>query len=169
MQEKRESDQRSPSISIGGDVSGPVTVGDSNIVVGSVSEGASVEVSSTKVNQIFTANQRSALKKVGTKEEVESLEEGFQELNREVEEQAPSELQPEAKEQTGQLITALTNEAPDVSAMEKVKTWFVDNLPSLLGTLTGILTHPIVGKLVEAAGEFTLSQFRKRLGLPDTM
>ena len=156
MQEKEEADRRSPSISIGGDVNGPVTVGDGNIVVGSVEEGASAVVAGGDVSQIFTTQQRSILNQFGTQEQVITLEAGFQKLIQEIEEVAPGELQPEAKERAKRLISEVASENVDVPAIEKVKTWFVDNLPALLGTLTGILTHPIVGKLVEASSEYTL-------------
>jgi hypothetical protein len=48
--------------------------------------------------------------------------------------------------------------------MEYVKRWFVKNLPGLAGAVTSIVVHPIVGKLVEAAGDALAAEFRRRFG-----
>jgi len=168
MQEKREVDRHSPSISIGGDVGGPVTVGDGNVVIGSMEGSSSAVIAGGEVSQIFTSHQLAVLRQAGSESEIKSLQDSLQKLNQSIEEEAPQELQPEAKVQAERLLTEVTSEKPDISVMGKVKTWFVENLPSILGTLTGVLTHPLVGKLVEASGEYTLSQFRQRLGPPDS-
>ena len=168
MGEKREKDSPGPSISIGGNVGGSVTVGDQNVVVNSVSQGGSVILSGGPViSQVFSQEQRATLSRVGTAGELQDLGERFQALDREIQKEVPSELQPEAKARAEQLKAEAAREKPDPSVLSQVKGWFVENLPSLLGTVTGILTHPIVGKLVEAAGEYTLGQFRARLGLPE--
>jgi len=170
MQENPEADpgNRSPSISIGGDVSGPVTVGDGNVVIGSMQGSSSAVISGRDTSQQFTSQQLAVLERVGTESEVQSLGESFEELKHSIEEEAPQELISEAQEQVDSLKAEITSEKPDLSAMEKVRTWFIENLPSILGTLTGIFTHPLVGKLVEASGEYTLSQFRQRLGLSES-
>jgi len=168
MPDNRKEDRRSPSISIGGSVSGPVTVGDGNVVVGSVSQGASAVLSGGQVSQVFNPQQRAVLNQVGTEAQIEELAVSIQKLKHAIEQDASKDLIPDAKAQAERLVSEVTSEKPDLSALHKVKAWFVDNLPSLLGTITGILTHPIVGKLVEASGEYTIKQFRQRLGLPDT-
>jgi hypothetical protein len=42
--------------------------------------------------------------------------------------------------------------------------WFGKNLPTLAGSITGLIIHPVVGKIVEAAGELAASQFRALFG-----
>jgi hypothetical protein len=37
-------------------------------------------------------------------------------------------------------------------------------LPELAGAVTGVIIHPIVGKLVEAAGDGLAAEFRRRFG-----
>lgn len=164
---KEKPDSRGPSVSIGGNVEGPVTVGDGNITVGSVSEGGSVIVSNGAVSQTFTLQQQNILKRVGTAEEIKSLETIFNQLSEEIKSAAPKEIQPKAKEQAEQLKEEVLSEKPDPTIIKQAKSWFISNLPAVLGTVTGILTHPIVGKLVESAGEYTLKNFRERLGLPN--
>ncbi len=170
MQDKPEADpgNRRPSISIGGDVGGSVTVGDGNVVIGSMEGSSSVVISGRVTSQMFTSQQFAVLGRVGTDSEVQSLGESFEALNQDIDKEAPPELKGEAQGQADRLKAEITSEKPDLSAMQKIKTWFIENLPSILGTLTGIFTHPLVGKLVEASGEFTLSQFRQRLGLPES-
>ena len=51
-----------------------------------------------------------------------------------------------------------------MTTMEYVKRWFVKNLPGLAEAVTGVVVHPIVGKLVEAAGDALAAEFRRRFG-----
>src|SRR6266508_3368657 len=53
---------------------------------------------------------------------------------------------------------------PDLSTMEYVRRWFGKHLPGLAGSVVGLVVHPIVGKLVEAAGETVAAEFRRRFG-----
>ena len=67
-------------------------------------------------------------------------------------------------ERVDELEQAITEEKPDLSTMEYVKNWFVRNLPGLAGTVTSVVVHPIVGKLVEAGGDALVGEFRRRFG-----
>ena len=49
---------------------------------------------------------------------------------------------------------------PDVTTMRTVGRWFRTNLPKLAGSVTGVLVHPIVGKLVGAAGDALVAELR---------
>lgn len=166
-EKKEKHESRGPSISIGGDVDGPVTVGDGNITVGSVSESGSVIVSEGEFSQTFTLQQQNILKQVGTAEEIKSLETKFNQLDKEIKSATPKEIQPKAQEQAEQLKEEVLSEKPDPTIIEQAKSWFITNLPAVIGTVTSIVSHPIVGKLVESAGEYTLKNFRERLGLPN--
>ena len=65
-----------------------------------------------------------------------------------------------------ELEEAVTAKKPDLTTMEYVKRWFARNLPELAGAVTGVIIHPIVGKLVEAAGDGLAAEFRRRFGEP---
>lgn len=163
---KKQAPEQRPSISIGGNVGGSVAVGDHNIQIGSTGQGSTVIVGGQSAAQTFDARQQANLSRPLTPEEIAALADAFRSLNQEIEQAAPEAQKPEAREQAEALKEAVAADKPDVTAMEKAKGWFVDNLPNLLGTVTSILTHPLVSKVVEAAGELTLGQFRQRLGLP---
>jgi hypothetical protein len=51
------------------------------------------------------------------------------------------------------LEEAVTGPTPDLSTTAYVRRWFARNLPKLAGAITGLLIHPVAGKLAEAAGD----------------
>ena len=63
-----------------------------------------------------------------------------------------------------ELQQAVAEEKPDLTTMEYVRNWFAKNVPALAGAVTGVIVNPIVGKLVEAAGETLSEEFRRRFG-----
>ena len=63
-----------------------------------------------------------------------------------------------------ELASAITAEEPDLTTMEYVKRWFGSHLPGLAGAVTGVVVHPVVGKLVEVAGDALAAEFRRRFG-----
>ena len=151
-----------PSISVGGNVDGPLTFGNNNTVIGQNSGNVVIGSGS----QIFSAGQQLNLARAATPDDIAQLGQAFSALHQEIAKAAPPALAKEAAQQADALQAAVASPKPDVTAMGKARDWFVENLPAILGGVTGLLTNPIVGKLVEAAGEFTLDQFRARLGLP---
>jgi len=76
--------------------------------------------------------------------------------------EAPPELQGAALERVNELQQAVAEEKPDLTTMEYVRNWFAKNVPALAGAVTGVIVNPIVGKLVEAAGETLAEEFRRR-------
>jgi len=81
--------------------------------------------------------------------------------------EAPPAQQAAALERVGELEQAVSTTEPTgktLTRMEYVRDWFADNLPKLAGAVTGIVTHPVVGKLVESAGEGLVAEFRRRFG-----
>ncbi|MBI5651306.1 MAG: hypothetical protein HZC40_12825 [Chloroflexi bacterium] len=155
-----------PSISIGGNVGGAVTIGDNNVQIGSVASGGRVVVGAGSISDVF--QEIKTLARFATPEELGAFANLFRALDQEIAKQPSPEIQVQAQNQVEQIKQAVAGEKPNVPMLEQAKKWFADNLPALLGTVTGILTHPLIGKAVEAAGEFTLKQFRDRLGLPQT-
>jgi hypothetical protein len=96
--------------------------------------------------------------------EIESLRQMLAELRERVAAQAPVELQQPALERVNELEEALTGKEPDLSTMEYVTGWFARQLPGIAGAVAGVIVHPIVGKLVEAAGDALSAEFQRRFG-----
>jgi hypothetical protein len=86
-------------------------------------------------------------------------------LKTQVEAQAAPERKDAALERVGELQEAITAQKPDLTTMEYVSAWFARNLPKLAGAVTSVVIHPIVGKLVEAAGDGLADDFRRRFGI----
>lgn len=86
-------------------------------------------------------------------------------LKTQVEAQAAPEKKDAALERVAELQEAITAQKPDLTTLEYVSAWFARNLPKLAGAVTSVVIHPIVGKLVEAAGEGLAADFRRRFGI----
>ena len=99
-----------------------------------------------------------------TPAELAELRQMLAELKAEVAANAPTDKKAAALERVTELEEAVTAEKPDLTTMGYVKNWFVKNLPSLAGAVTGLVVHPIVGKLVEAAGEMLASELKQYFG-----
>ncbi len=59
-----------------------------------------------------------------------------------------------------ELEQATLADEPDVATIQRVGRWFGSNLPALVGSVAGLVIHPIVGKLVGAAGDALVAEFR---------
>jgi hypothetical protein len=99
-----------------------------------------------------------------TKLEQETLFALLETLKQKVASEAPLEQKDTALEKLTQLEETLHTNEPDVSTMGHVKDWFVQNIPQLAGAVTGLIVNPLVGKLVEAAGETVAQNFKRRFG-----
>jgi hypothetical protein len=99
-----------------------------------------------------------------TKLEQETLFALLETLKQKVASEAPLEQKDTALEKVTQLEETLHTNEPDVSTMGHVKDWFVQNIPQLAGAVTGLIVNPLVGKLVEAAGETVAQDFKRRFG-----
>lgn len=140
------SDQNQPSISANitaQDVSGQVVVGNQNTLSQQIGPSAESMV---------------------TPAELEELRQQFQQLKQQIQAEASPDKQAAALERVEELEAAITAEKPDLTTIQYVKNWFGKHLPKLTGTLTSIVVNPIVGKLVEAAGEMAAVDFRDRFG-----
>jgi len=94
--------------------------------------------------------------------EVAELREQFRVLQRRVADEAPPELREEAQAKVAELETAVVADEPDLTTMEYLRNWFIKRLPSIAGAVTGVIVNPIVGKLVGAAGDGLVAEFRRR-------
>lgn len=95
-----------------------------------------------------------------TNEELAELRTAFSEVAAEVEAQAPPERRAAAIERVAELEEAVLADEPDVTTIQYVGRWFRSNLPQLAGSVLSIVVHPIVGKLVGAAGDALVAEFR---------
>ena len=127
-------------VTVGGDVSGQLAAGEN-------------------ISQMSTKTTGEV-----TKAELEELRQLLATLRSKVEVEAQPDKKGAALERVGELEEAITEKKPDLSTMEYVKNWFVKNLPGLAGTVTSVVIHPIVGKLVEAGGDALVEEFHRRFG-----
>jgi hypothetical protein len=97
-----------------------------------------------------------------TEADLAALRKLIAELKEQITSSAPTDKQPAALEKASELEEAITAGEPDISTMEYVRNWFGKNLPQLAGAVTGLVVNPIVGKLVEAAGETISHEFKRR-------
>jgi hypothetical protein len=126
------------NVNISGEISGQIVVGSNNSVTKSI-QNASV-----------------------TPAELDELRKLLLELRSRVQVEAPASQKDAALERINELEQAVLEKKPDLSTMEYVKNWFGKHLPGLAGTVVGVLVHPVVGKLVEAAGDAAADEFKKR-------
>ncbi|HUX75812.1 MAG TPA: hypothetical protein VMY40_04135 [Anaerolineae bacterium] len=91
----------------------------------------------------------------------------FTDLRERVATEAPPDLANAAQAQLDALEHAATAEKPDVSAMQRVRDWFIKHLPSVAGSVTSLLVNPILGKVVEAAGDLAAAELRQRFAPPE--
>lgn len=117
------------------------------------------------VGKGITQTQATGQQPQVTEAELVELRKLFSDLKAKIEVEAAPEKKNPALERAQELEEAVTAKEPDVTTIEYVKRWFVKNLPTVAGAVTGIVVNPIVGKLVEAAGEGVAAQFRKRFGI----
>ncbi len=95
---------------------------------------------------------------------MEELRQLLDQLRSKVESETPADKKDATLERVKELEQAVTDKKPDLSTMEYVRNWFVKNLPGVAGAVVSVVVHPIVGRLVEAAGDALTSDFKKRFG-----
>jgi hypothetical protein len=95
--------------------------------------------------------------------ELAELQHAFAELRVQVAAGAPEEAREPALGRLDELEEAVTAEEPDVTTMEYVRRWFVKHVPGIAGSVVGLLVNPIVGKLVQVAGDSVAAEFDRRI------
>ena len=100
-----------------------------------------------------------------TSQEIDELRQLLAQLRSKIESEAPADKKDAAMERVNELEQAITDRKPDLSTMEYVRNWFVKNLPGIAGAVVSVVVHPIVGKLVEVAGDTLTADFQKRFGV----
>ena len=113
-------------------------------------------------SQFVTGDYNTVAQRIGlTPEETAELESLFARVRTTVEEQAEPEQREEALAKAAELESAVLAEQPDPGRIRSVLRWFRDYAPQLLGTVVSTVASPVVGKVVEAAGEAIADQFRE--------
>ena len=126
-----------------GDVSGQVAIGSS-------------------IRQSWTV---AAPQAAPTEAEMADFRRAVEALKAQIAAAAPPEVQGPALQRAAELEEAVTSGGePDLTTLEYVKKWFVKSLPSLAGAVTSVVVHPVVGKLVSAAGDAAVAEFNRRFG-----
>ena len=128
--------------------------------IGDVGEGSQVAV-----GHHIQQSQVHGAPPVMTEAEMAQLHQMFEELKAKVAQEVPPAEKGKALERVDELQQAVTAKEPDLTTMEYVRNWFVKNLPSVAGSVVGLIVHPLVGKLVEVGGDAIATTFRKRFGI----
>ncbi len=127
------------------------SAGKFDIHIGDVSHG-----------QVVIGDYNTVTQNVGlSPEEAAKLRGVFEGLRSSVEEEAPPERRAQAVAQAEELERAVVSERPDVGRMRTVLRWFRDNAPQLAGAVVSVVVNPLVGKVVEGAGEALADQFNQ--------
>jgi hypothetical protein len=139
---KRADEPASVSISVGGNNLGAIWSGNQNRVIINTKTGAATTLSPGDIREL-SATMTS--------------------LRDQIVAQVPLAQRDAALQQVDKLQEAILPQ-PKVGRMAEVRDWFVKNAPAVLGAVTAVFTNPVIGKVVEAAGEMAASAFRKRFG-----
>ena len=90
-----------------------------------------------------------------------ALQNLFAELKARVAAEVPDDQRTPALERVGEFEEALTAAQPDLGTAQYVKRWFLRKLPTLAGLITGVLVNPVVGKLVQSAGDIAAAELAR--------
>lgn len=93
------------------------------------------------------------------------LQRQFSAIKKNIKKSAPPDKQDEALRKVAELQGNVLSDKPDPSSMARIRDWFVKHLPGIAGAVTGTIVNPIVGKLVEAAGDAVAGEFKRRFGV----
>lgn len=99
-----------------------------------------------------------------TEQDLEEIRKLFSDLKQQIEKEAPPEKKDAALERVGEMEGEITSKKPSLTTLEYVRDWFAKNAPMLLGSVTSIVVNPLVGKVVQAAGDIAVSELKRRFG-----
>ena len=129
---------------------------------GSVQEGGQVGVG-RQITQSYVRSETGAQGAV-SEADLTELRQAIEAVKMQILTEAPTERRAAALERIGELEEAITTDEPDITTLQYVRKWFARNVPKLAGAITGLIVHPVVGKIVEAAGDLAAKQFREQFG-----
>jgi len=121
---------------------------------------ANVSVTGSNAGQIAIGKQIEQRQALGdaavaavTEAEREQVRLAFAHLSEQVAAEAPPEQRAAAVERVEELHQAVFAEEPDLTTIQYVTRWFRRNLPALAGSVTALVVNPLVGRLVQLAGD----------------
>ena len=91
------------------------------------------------------------------------LQQALAALHALVDAEAPANRVGPAHARIDELEEAILADEPDLTTMQLVRGWFARHLPGIAGSVVGVVVHPVVGKLVAAAGDAAVAQFEQLL------
>lgn len=120
-----------------------------NIVTGSLNH-----------SQLIIGDYNRVSQKIGlSSEETTELRAVFDDLRSAVAD-APPDQREKALAEANEVEAAIVTDSPQPQRVRQALVWFRDNAPQLAGAVAGVLINPLVGKVVEGAGEAIADQFR---------
>ena len=129
---------------------------------GSVQEGGQVGVG-RDISQSYVRTHTEGAAAV-TEADLAELRRAVEAVKAQIVAEVPPDQQAAALERVDELQEAVVADEPDLTTLQYVRKWFGKNLPKLAGSITGLIIHPVVGKIVEAAGDLAARQFRELFG-----
>jgi hypothetical protein len=129
---------------------------------GSVQEGGQVGVG-RDISQSYVRTHTEGATAV-TEADLAELRRAVEAVKAQIVAEVPPDQQTAALERVDELQEAVVADEPDLTTLQYVRKWFGKNLPTLAGSVTGLIIHPVVGKIVEAAGDLAARQFRELFG-----
>ena len=128
------------SITIGGNASGQIAVGDGNVQTQIVGAPEAPRAAQSTLHAILA------------------------ELRSTVAAASPDDRRAGALERLDEFSEALTAAEPDLATVEYVRGWFARQLPDLGQALSALLVHPAVIQRIESLGDSIAAEFRRRFG-----
>lgn len=121
----------------------------------------SVQISGDVIeSQVVIGDYNEVSQRIGlSPEETSELRAVFDDLRSAVAE-APPDQREKALAEANEVEAAIVTNQPQPQRVRQALAWFRDNAPQLAGAVAGVLINPLVGKVVEGAGEAIANQFR---------
>jgi hypothetical protein len=144
-------------INIGGSVGGHINIGNNNIQQGDMYGGQVIMGPVQSYSPTYNSP------KVGVSAAMlAELQPLFTNLKMRAKIQAPAEIRDVALVQLDSLAEAIAEPTPNLDKMASARSWFHQNLPIMAEKLKSFFSHPVVLKIIEAAGEGLVAEFRRR-------
>ncbi len=129
---------------------------------GSVQEGGQIGVG-RNISQSYVRTHTEGAAAV-TEADLAELRRAVDAVKAQIAAELPPDQQAAALERVDELQEAVVADEPDLTTLQYIRNWFGKNLPKVAGSVTGLIIHPVVGKIVEAAGDLAARQFRELFG-----
>jgi len=120
-----------------------------------------IQIGTVTSSQVTVGDYNTVTQRVGlTPDEAGQLKAAFDGLRRDVAAQVPPEQRDEAIAQAAEVEAAVVAPEPDPGRFRRALSWFRAHAPQVAGTVVSVVVSPIVGKVVEAAGDAVAGRFK---------